>query len=302
MNLIWTIVVAATTLSLGKLAATLHVSADPGDLTTAAGIIATAALATIGALIHRYLPWLVQAIRPHAVTCEKPHLIPKAPRAYVGATPGKMAAVLCNGIFSKPTDWQIPWVQNGNANYPQLSWSLFHYDADAMLTGLWRDQHAKELASTIEEARQAGATFIILVVHSEALDVANDAMQKFGAVVDDLWAVGGADYPDCGDGWWSNGMNKLIAEKKLGRVICCTSTNDGVLGGPSQWFTPYFWGKIFGLKGPKNTSPASAYIPHAEDGRTHLTWFNKPDRSPDFSLQQTIVKFYAPDASQPAGV
>ena len=88
----------------------------------------------------------------------------------------------------------------------------------------------------------------------------------------------------CRTGWWRNGLNDLIGGK-VQQVRCFTSVNDGVLGGPLQWFTPYFYWKNFGLKGPVNDLPVGSYPQFPDPNQTHLSWFGTYGQS----LMQKIV-------------
>lgn len=213
-------------------------------------------------------------------------LTPRKPRLLLAANPAAKDAVICiNGILSSESSWQDDAVAWGNAN-TSLSWSLFHYDADALLTGLWLDQHAKGLLAAIQAVRDAGARKVHILAHSEGNEVTIRACQ-LGAYIDDFWGLAAAAYEDCGSGWWRNGLNDLLKSGNIQRVILGVSKNDGVLGA-MQVFTPYFWFKTLGLNGPKNTSAvplvsdfmalpqadlsAMRYTVGRDDAMNHLSW------------------------------
>ena len=196
----------------------------------------------------------------------------------------KAAKILVNGILcASPNDWQIPLCQWGNANAPQWSWNYFHYFADAVFAGWDFENHAQALADMIQKLLTDGAPYVDLVCHSEGNEVAVRAIQ-LGATVRNFNAVAAAMFADCRTGWWRNGLNDLIGGK-VQQVRCFTSVNDGVLGGPLQWLTPYFWSKNFGLKGPVNDLPAGSYPQFPDPNQTHLSWFGTYGQS----LMQKIV-------------
>ena len=128
---------------------------------------------------------------------------------YRGMAPvhaGKEAIIPVNGIFSNNDQWQPQACAWGNANTP-FAWSFFNYDAEALLTGFWMNQHADGLYDTYCAARLAGATAVNIVSHSLGAVVTALAMQRHSDMAVSRWiGLASADYPSFNQ----NGYNPLL--------------------------------------------------------------------------------------------
>ena len=145
----------------------------------------------------------------------------------------------------------------------------YHYDAEAILTGWWANQHADGLADAIKAQLSAGAPFVDLFAHSEGNDVTIRMFQRHPELkgkVRVFYACAAALADDCD----ANGMNAAISSGMVRQIICMFSKNDGVCGSWLQWFTPFFWGKSEGAHGPKNPSPEVS--PYWKDDEKHMHW------------------------------
>lgn len=234
-----------------------------------------------------------------------PHLLPKPssncipqqlhPAALAVAAP-RPGILLVNGIYCfGASDWQIPAMNWGNANAPQFAWGYFHYDADAWLTGLWRDQHADGLYAAWKAMKDGGAPSITIISHSEGGDVTADAFARHPDMQAEWIGLASAQVQDCD----ANGVHPVLASGQSKRIVFGVSSDDGVLGSWLQWGTPFFWGKTLGLKGPTNppcpvyatdftqlpTVNLDARLVVANAAYSHTAWVDGPNTD----VLQTIV-------------
>lgn len=244
-------------------------------------------------------------------------MIPQPHHMKIAANPGgKDAIILVNGILSS-RDWQTAACNWGNAN-TSLAWSFYYYSADALLTGLWQSQHADGLYGAVSAARASGARRVHVVTHSNGAAVAALCLQRHkDCRIDTLIDLAAADYRSFKSGWWKNGLNDLIGFGQVWRVILGVSINDGVLGSPLQWLTPWFWDKTLGKDGPTDVlAPVGVgqfenipfintpVVVGQSDAQSHTSWvdgwlggFNLPV----FSIIAQVLTGVEPAPQQPLG-
>lgn len=199
------------------------------------------------------------------------HLTPRPAKFSIPSSRGRPCILFINGIFSD-TSWEqamVAWVQ---ANHPEYVAAFFHYDAEALFTGLWANQHADALyAAVISQVTTGGATVVNLFAHSEGNDVVMRMVKRHPDVkgkIKIFFACAAAIKPDCA----GNGMNDAIGAGMFEAITCMCSSSDGILGGWGQWFTPYFWGKSLGKDGPKNA--VGLITSYWKNDERHVHWTN----------------------------
>lgn len=154
--------------------------------------------------------------------------------------------IFVNGIFgSKDNGWERYAADYINTLPGKAGTSFFTFTG---LMRFWESQHADALAKVINGAHTAAhGGRVCVVAHSDGCPTTRKALQRnAGTLIDDAFLLAAADLRDCGNG--GNGLNKLLADNRIGRVILGVSTGDMIL--KFNWLTPSFWGCTLGHDGP----------------------------------------------------